>query len=128
MFSNKGDKELICDNCPLLLLTQTLFCLPLSHTVFLFHQHHPSHQVGLPLRANRHLPCGLSKKWLVVFFRHVCTCPSGAPGCFSGGLAWEWGLLSGHDPPLKGKRDKGAEFLQHKSISILCGIGSFKIG
>lgn len=46
MFSNKGDKELICDNCPLLLLTQTLFSCPLPTQVFF------STHTTLPIRLN----------------------------------------------------------------------------
>lgn len=44
-------------------------------------------------------------------------------------VAWpgNWGLLWGHDIPLKGKRDKGDAFLQHKNKLVLCGIGSFLI-
>lgn len=103
---------------PSFLLTQTLFSCPL-HTRFSPPLTPPSHQVELSLRSNRHLPCGLSKKCLVVVWGHVWTCPSGSPDCLSGGLPWELGATLGHDIPLKGKRDKGSAFYSIRT-SLSC--------
>lgn len=122
MFSNKGDKELISDNCPFLLLTQTLLCVPPSHTGFLLYQHHPSHQVGTAWVLIGICPKAWARSGLQCFFTMFVPVPLELLNVPPGGLAWKWGLCWGHNLRWKAKELENWAFtLSYKHfLSALC--------